>query len=57
VLLAKAGKTLNEIVYTEMASQLATFPQYNPWHVCYAVAMGWGHLAQLEQAFTESAPD
>lgn len=54
-LLSRSGKQLNTIAYKETAEHLATFADRNPWHVCYAVALAWGHLARLELGFTDAA--
>jgi hypothetical protein len=54
-LLKASGKRLNELAYREMAAHLAAFPSANPWHVCFAVGLAWGHLAKLELEFTEAA--
>jgi hypothetical protein len=37
-----------------MASHMAAFPTANPWHICFAVGLSWGHLARLDLAFTEA---
>lgn len=53
-LLCDSGKSLNELATKEMSEHLATFPRANPWHVCFAVGLSWGHLAKLDLAFTEA---
>lgn len=54
-LLRASGKALNQIAYSEMAAHLAALPSANPWHVCFAVGLAWGHLAKLELEFTKAA--
>jgi hypothetical protein len=54
-LLRDAGRSLNEFGFDEIGSHLAALPNHNPWHVCFAVGMSWGHLAKLDLTFTESA--
>lgn len=53
-LLKELGQSLNKMATSEMTSHLAAFPAANPWHVCFAVGLSWGHLAQLDLAFTEA---
>ena len=53
--LRAAGRSLNEFGYDEIGSHLAALPNHNPWHVCFAVGMSWGHLAKLDQTFTEAS--
>ncbi len=54
-LLAQAGKALNKLAYEETEENLGELSAYNPWHVCFAVAMGWGHLVQMEPDFIAAA--
>jgi hypothetical protein len=51
-LLRDSGQELNRLAYKEAADHFAAFPNANPWHVCFAVALAWGHLAKLELGFT-----
>jgi hypothetical protein len=54
-LLKATGTRLNALAYKEMETHLRHFPAANPWHVCFAVGLAWGHLAKLELEFTEAA--
>jgi hypothetical protein len=49
------GKKLSAYAHTEITEHLTTFADRNPWHVCFAVGLSWGHLAKLDLAFTEAA--
>lgn len=53
-LLCQSGKDLNKLAHSEAAAHLAAFPDANPWHVCFAVGLAWGHLAKFELGFTEA---
>jgi hypothetical protein len=53
-LLRATGQSLNKLATSEMQNHLAAFPNANPWHVCFAVGLAWGHLARLELAFTDA---
>jgi hypothetical protein len=37
-----------------MCEHLTAFPDANPWHVCFALGLSWGHLAKLELGFTQA---
>lgn len=54
-LLREAGKTLNSFAYEEVAQQQKALPERNPWHLCFAIGLSWGHLAKLDLTFTEAA--
>lgn len=51
-LLRASGKRLNAFGYAIMKEHLTAFPSANPWYVCFAVGLSWGHLAKLEVEFT-----
>lgn len=53
-LLRNSGQALNVFATREMTDNLAAFPSANPWYVCFAVGLSWGHLAKLDLAFTEA---
>lgn len=53
-LLKETGQSLNTLATSEVTDQLAAFPSANPWHVCFAVGLSWGHLARLDSAFTKA---
>lgn len=54
-LLDASGKRLNAHGYEQVREHMKAFPQANPWHVCYALGLAWGHLAKAELGFTEAA--
>jgi hypothetical protein len=54
-LLWKSGQSLNDFAYKETAAHFATLSDANPWHVCFAIALAWGHLAKFEIGFTSAA--
>jgi hypothetical protein len=41
-LLRSRGQKLNELAYSEVADQMKSFADRNPWHVCFAIGMSWG---------------
>ena len=53
-LLRESGRALNDFAYKETAAHLATLSDANPWHVCFGIALAWGHLARFEIAFTSA---
>lgn len=54
-LLRESGQALNRIAHREITAHLAEYPDASPWHVCFAVGLSWGHLAQLHPEFTGAA--
>lgn len=54
-ILRDAGKDLNTFAFEEVARHVAAYPDANPWQVCFAFALSWGHLAKLDIAFTGAA--
>lgn len=54
-LLKDSGQALNRFAISQVASHLSALPEANPWHVCFAIGLSWGHLAKLDIAFTEAA--
>ena len=53
-LLHNGSKKLNTLAFDEISHQLKTFPTANPWQVCFAVGLGWGHLAQIDDFAPEA---
>jgi hypothetical protein len=53
-LLKEAGESLNAFGFSETEEHLKTFSDRNPWHVCFAVSLAWGHLAQLKLEMTDA---
>jgi hypothetical protein len=53
-LLRESGQSLNKFAVSEMREHLAAHSTANPWHVCFAVGLSWGHLAKLDVGFTDA---
>src|SRR6185312_12289935 len=54
-LLHDNGAALTEMGHREITEHLAAYPDANPWHVCFAVGISWGHLALQNIDFTGAA--
>ncbi len=54
-LLERAGKALNETGYEEAQATFAELTGHNPWHICFAMALVWGHLAHPRRDFVGAA--
>jgi len=53
-LLRTSGQRLNAWAYEVMKEQMDEFAGANPWFVCFAMGMSWGHLAKLDAGFTRA---
>lgn len=53
-LLCASGQRLNAWAFEEMKSQMDAFIDANPWFVCFAMGLSWGHLAKLDLEFTRA---
>lgn len=56
-LLKEGGERLNRLAYQETRDALTNNPGADPWHVAFAVGLGWGHLAVLSDEFVRNAVD
>ncbi len=55
-LMSDSGKALNAFGVAEVQKALDNYAQeFNPWHVCFAVGLAWGHLAHLNPQFVGAA--
>lgn len=54
-LLRESGQELNKLAESEIAHALTHNPDANPWKVCFAMGLCWGHLATLGDDFMDSA--
>ena len=53
-LLRAGGRLLNKGTHEEVRSHLHAFPAANPWDVCFALGICWGHLARVDLDFTDA---
>lgn len=51
-LLRRSGQALNGLAYAEAKEHFDAHPDADPWHVCFAMGLIWGHLAQMDTRFT-----
>lgn len=51
-LLRASGRQMNAWAYEAMAEHMGAYPDANPWHLCFAVGLSWGHLAKFDVEFT-----
>jgi hypothetical protein len=51
-LLHESGSLLNAFGHQQAQEHLAQHVSANPWYVCFAIGLCWGHLARLELDFT-----
>ena len=54
-LLKDSGQALNDMAYKEVELNFKDLTTSNPWHICFAIGLSWGHLAQLDLEFTRVA--
>lgn len=54
-LLKDAGTRLNQLGAREAEESLRAHSDLNPWHICFALGLSWGHLARSDLAFTGAA--
>jgi hypothetical protein len=54
-ILRSYGTRLNQLAHEETRNAFTNHPDANPWHVCFAMGMVWGHFAQLTPAFISAA--
>jgi len=53
-LLQESGKLLGKRACDETAAHFATLTDANPWHLCFAIGLAWGHLAKFDIGFTSA---
>ena len=51
-LLRNYGQRLNQHGFGSMREQIECYPEANPWYICFAFGLSWGHLAKLDLDFT-----
>ena len=55
LLLRDGGRRLNVNGYRDAQQNLHEYSGYNPWHVCFALGLCWGHLARTDVHFVGAA--
>jgi hypothetical protein len=55
LLLKESGQALNRMAYEQVAENFDEYSAANPWHICFAIGLCWGHLARLDLKFTGAA--
>jgi hypothetical protein len=53
-LLRSSGQRLNAGAFEHVGEQIDALPDANPWYLCFAVGLSWGHLAKFELDFTRA---
>jgi len=53
-LLRSSGQRLNAWAFSSMKEQMDELADANPWFVCFAMGLSWGHLAKLDLEFTRA---
>ena len=54
-LLRESGRHLSQLAYNETADHFTALSDANPWHLCFAIGLAWGHLAKFDIRFTSAA--
>ena len=54
-LLRESGQELNKLAFEEAQEFIAELSDANPWHLCFAMGLCWGHLAKLDIEFAKAA--
>jgi hypothetical protein len=51
----ESGQQLNKLAEAEVTEHFKELSNRNPWHLCFAIGLCWGHLAKFEIEFTDAA--
>jgi hypothetical protein len=54
-LIHDSGGQLSEKAHDEIALALTSFPDNNPWHICFIVGLCWGRLARFDLEYIGAA--
>lgn len=54
-LLHESGAQLTQLAHDEAMEHFDAYPDANPWHLCFALGICWGHLAKSDLDFTGAA--